>query len=138
MTRGIVTQVSGSVVDVKFETGRLPKIKEALSVIVGGSRRVMEVAQHIGGDRVRCIMLSESEGLARGMKVTAYGSGLQVPVGTCTLGRMFNVLGETIDGGPPMSGKGVTRWPIHRKAPSFAQHVEHSAQRTRPHRHLQA
>ena len=120
MTKGTVTQVSGSVVDVKFEAGRLPKINEALAVMVDGKRRVMEVAQHIGNDRVRCIMLSESEGLARGMTAMAYGLGIQVPVGTCTLGRMFNVLGEPIDNGEPME-KGVTRWPIHRKAPSFAQ-----------------
>ena len=98
MTKGTVTQVSGSVVDIRFDAGRLPKINEAIAVTVDGKRRIMEVAQHIGNDRVRCIMLSESEGLARGMEAMAYGDGIQVPVGTCTLGRMFNVLGEAIDG----------------------------------------
>ncbi len=120
MTKGTVTQVSGSVVDIRFDAGRLPKINEAIAVTVDGKRRIMEVAQHIGNDRVRCIMLSESEGLARGMEAMAYGGGIQVPVGTCTLGRMFNVLGEAIDGGEPLE-KDVPRWPIHRKAPSFAQ-----------------
>ena len=120
MTKGIVTQVSGSVVDVRFEPGCLPKIKEALSVTVDGEKRVMEVAQHIGNDRVRCIMLSESEGLARGMAADAGGHGLQVPVGTVTLGRMFNVLGDVIDGGQPLA-EDTARWPIHRKAPAFDQ-----------------
>ena len=120
ITKGTVTQVSGSVVDVRFKTGQLPKIKEALSVMVDGKRRVMEVAQHTGRDRVRCIMLAESEGLAKGMEVTAYGLGLRVPVGTATLGRMFNVMGDAIDGGPQL-GRDVPRWSIHRKAPSFAQ-----------------
>ena len=120
MTKGIVTQVSGSVVDVRFEPGCLPKIKEALSVTVDGKKRVMEVAQHIGNDRVRCIMLSESEGLARGMAADAGGQGLQVPVGTVTLGRMFNVLGDVIDGGQPLA-EDAARWPIHRKAPAFDQ-----------------
>ena len=120
MTKGIVTQVSGSVVDVRFEPGCLPKIKEALSVTVDGEKRVMEVAQHIGNDRVRCIMLSESEGLARGMAADAGGQGLQVPVGTVTLGRMFNVLGDVIDGGQPLA-EDAARWPIHRKAPAFDQ-----------------
>mgnify|MGYP001080556366 CR=1 FL=1 len=118
MTKGTITQVSGSVVDAVFEPGRLPKIKEALSVAVDGRERVMEVAQHIGRNRVRCVMLAESEGLARGMEVTAFGSGIQVPVGQCTLGRMFNVLGETIDGGGPLPPD-TDRWSIHRKAPSF-------------------
>ena len=118
MTKGTITQVSGSVVDAVFEPGRLPKIKEALSVAVDGRERVMEVAQHIGRNRVRCVMLAESEGLARGMEVTAFGSGIQVPVGQCTLGRMFNVLGETIDGGGPLPPD-TDRWSIHRRAPSF-------------------
>ena len=118
MTKGTITQVSGSVVDVRFAPGQLPKIREALAVTVEGRRRVMEVAQHVGGNKVRCIMLSESEGLARGMEVSAYGQGIQVPVGERTLGRMFNVLGEPIDGGEPIPRE-AERWPIHRRAPSF-------------------
>jgi F-type H+-transporting ATPase subunit beta len=118
MTRGTIVQISGSVIDVTFPLGELPKINEALTVVVDDHPRTMEVAQHIGNQRVRCIMLAESEGLARGMEVMASGTGIQVPVGTVTLGRMFNVLGEPIDGGEPLP-KDTPRWNIHRKAPSF-------------------
>ena len=117
---GIIVQISGSVVDVRFEQGRLPKIKEALTVKVNDSERVMEVLQHTGNHTVRCIMLSESEGLSRGAEVTALGDGLKVPVGECTLGRMFNVLGEPIDGKAPIDDRNE-RWNIHRKAPAFEQ-----------------
>ena len=119
MSIGTIIQISGPVIDVEFETGQLPKIKEALWVAVDGKRRVMEVAQHIGNRAVRCIMLSESEGLARGMSVTADGNGIQVPVGACTLGRVFNVLGEPIDGEGPVP-ESQERWGIHRKPPAFA------------------
>lgn len=118
MNTGKIVQISGPVVDVEFETGRLPKIKEALTVAVDGKVRVMETAQHIGNAIVRCIVLAESEGLARGMEVNATGSGIRVPVGRCTLGRMFNVLGEPIDGGESISDENE-RWNIHRKAPAF-------------------
>lgn len=117
---GKIVQVSGSVVDVIFESGQIPKIKEALTVTVGTQKRVMEVAQHIGDNTVRCIMLAESEGLSRGMDVTASGKNITVPVGECTLGRVFNVLGEPIDGGSEISDDAI-RWSIHRKAPSFAE-----------------
>ena len=120
MTKGTVIQISGSVVDAVFPAGQLPKIREALSVTCQGKRRVMEVAQHIGNNRVRCIMLSESEGLSRGLEVTAEGSGIRVPVGEQTLGRMFNVLGDPIDGGEPVPDT-AERWPIHRSAPPFDQ-----------------
>ena len=115
---GKIVQVSGSVVDVRFEPGHLPKIKEALTVNVDGRDVVMEVAQHIGNYTVRCIMLAGSEGLARNMDVIATGNNIQVPVGECTLGRMFNVLGQPIDGGDPVPAD-QERWNIHRKAPSF-------------------
>ena len=115
---GKIIQVSGSVIDVAFEKGRLPKIKEALSVSVNNKTRMMEVAQHIGGNTVRCIMLSESEGLYRGMEVVATGANISVPVGEATLGRMFNVLGEPIDGGAPIDDR-IEKWNIHRNAPSF-------------------
>lgn len=117
---GKIVQISGSVVDVAFEKGKLPKIKEALTVSLQGKNRVMEVAQHIGDNTVRCIMLSESEGLSRGMEVTATGGNIRVPVGKVTLGRMFNVLGEPIDGGAPIDEE-VERWNIHRSAPGFAE-----------------
>ena len=115
---GKIVQVSGSVVDVRFEPGHLPKIKEALIVQVDGHDVVMEVAQHIGNYTVRCIMLAGSEGLARNMEVIATGNNIQVPVGECTLGRMFNVLGQPIDGGAEIPAE-QERWNIHRKAPSF-------------------
>ena len=99
MNTGKIVAVSGPVIDVRFPHGQLPKMKEALRVTVEGAERVMEVAQHIGHDTVRCIMLAESENIVRGMDVYADGNGIRVPVGECTLGRMFNVLGQPIDGG---------------------------------------
>ena len=118
MITGKIIQVSGSVVDVAFEKGKLPKLKEALEVNINGKNRVMEVAQHIGDGVVRCIMLFESEGLFRGMEVTATGNNISVPVGDAVLGRMFNVLGEPIDGGAPISDS-TLRLGIHRDAPAF-------------------
>lgn len=115
---GKIIQVSGSVVDVAFEKGSLPKIREALYVLVNNKKRVMEVAQHIGGNVVRCLMLSESEGLSRGLEVTSTGNNIRVPVGEATLGRMFNVLGDPIDGGEPIE-EAAERWNIHRNAPDF-------------------
>ena len=120
MKIGKIVQVSGSVIDVEFKHGHLPNIKEALTVTVDGEQKVMEVAQHVGRDTVRCIILAESENLARNMDVVATGASIKVPVGEATLGRMFNVLGQTIDGGPPISDQ-EARWEIHRKAPSFEQ-----------------
>ncbi|MCD7749199.1 MAG: F0F1 ATP synthase subunit beta, partial [Oscillospiraceae bacterium] len=120
MNKGIIAEISGPVVDVTFETGVLPKIKEALTVQVDGEERVMEVAKHIDRQTVRCIMLAESEKLRRGMEVTAAGTGIQVPVGQCTLGRMFNVLGQPIDGGEPVP-ESAPRWEIHRPVPPFAE-----------------
>ena len=119
LNSGKIVQVSGPVVDVTFDAGHLPHIREALRVTVDGQSRVMEVAQHLDDVTARCIMLSPSEGLCRGMDVEALGSGISVPVGDVTLGRMFNVLGEPIDGGAPVP-ETAQRWCIHRKAPSFA------------------
>ena len=99
MNKGKIVQVMGPVVDVEFENNDIPYIKDALEVDNNGKRCVMEVAQHIGNNTVRCIMLNASEGLSRDMEVTATGSGIKVPVGDKTLGRLFNVLGDTIDGG---------------------------------------
>ena len=115
---GKIIQVSGSVVDVRFEPSHLPKINEALTVDIDDKQLVMEVAQHIGNNAVRCIMLSGSEGLARNMVVKATGNTIQVPVGEATLGRMFNVLGQPIDGGAEIPAD-QERWGIHRNAPSF-------------------
>ncbi len=119
---GKIIQISGSVIDVQFEKGHLPRIKDALTVKFGEKTLVMEVAQHIGDAMVRCIMLAGSEGLARGMEVTATGSGITVPVGEITLGRMFNVTGEPIDGGAPIP-ENTERWSIHRKAPKFEEQM---------------
>ena len=116
--KGVIIQVLGPVVDVAFEEGSLPSIRDALEVTLDGQRLVMEVAQQMGNDTVRCIMLSTSEGLSRGMEVTATGGPICVPVGSETLGRMFNVLGDTIDDGGPV--KGTEQWAIHRDPPGFA------------------
>ena len=115
---GKIRQISGSVVDVAFEDRNLPKIKEALRIYLNGKAHIMEVAQHISSTEVRCIMLSESEGLYRGMEVEKTGNNICVPVGEAVLGRMFNVLGDPIDGGSPIDDR-VTKWNIHRSAPSF-------------------
>lgn len=114
---GKIVQVSGPVVDVEFEDGNLPSIKEALYVINNQKKCVMEVSQHIGHNVVRCIMLAASEGLCRDMEVVATGRGIAVPVGEKTLGRLFNVLGETLDGGESLDDD--EHWGIHREAPSF-------------------
>lgn len=118
--KGIITAVQGPVVDVEFEKNTVPKLREALKVDLNGETKIMEVAQHIGDNSVRCIMLAESEGLARGMEVLRDKKTIEVPVGEITLGRMFNVLGQPIDGGQEISSESL-RWGIHRKAPSFAE-----------------
>ena len=118
MRTGKIIQVAGSVVDVRFPRGTLPRIREALTVTLDGRRCVMEVAQHLSDETVRCIMLTGSEGLARGMDVVSDGESLRVPVGKCTLGRLFNVFGEPIDGGEPI-GEAEPRRSIHRKPPAF-------------------
>ena len=118
MTKGKIVQVSGPVIDISFPNGCLPKIRDAVFIELDGKKKVMEVAQHVDAATVRCIMLSDSEGLARGMEAETAGCGISVPVGSLTLGRMFNVHGEPIDGGRDIPADAL-RWPIHRKAPSF-------------------
>ena len=115
--KGKIVQVSGPVVDVEFADGNLPRIKDALYVMNNGKKCVMEVSQHIGDNVVRCIMLAASEGLCRDMEGTATGSGIQVPVGEQTLGRLFNVLGETLDGKESLENG--EHWCIHREPPTF-------------------
>ena len=117
MKTGKIIQVLGPVVDVEFENQELPAIRDALEVQNGDKKCVMEVAQHIGNHVVRCIMLAASEGLHRDMEVTAEGSSIKVPVGEKTLGRLFNVLGETIDDGEPI--KDAPKMAIHREPPTF-------------------
>ena len=117
--QGKVLQVLGPVVDVQFENGSLPKIYDALTVENGGETQVLEVLKHLGDGAVRCITLATSEGLTRGMEVTATGGPISVPVGEGTLGRMFNVLGNPIDEKGQVDCK--EKWPIHREAPGFAE-----------------
>ena len=121
MNYGKITQVMGPVVDVEFE-GRLPKIKEALWVENEGKRVVMEVSQHLGENTVRCIMLASSEGLYKDMQVLATGEAISVPVGEKTLGRLFNVVGDTIDGLESLENE--EHWSIHRKAPGFDEQAQ--------------
>ncbi len=116
MNTGKIVQVMGPVVDVYFED-KLPNIKEALEVIVDGKKLVMEVSQHVGNNIVRCIMLAASEGLYKDMEVVATGKAISVPVGKKCLGRLFNVVGETIDGLEELDDE--KHWEIHRDPPSF-------------------
>ena len=115
---GKITQIIGAVLDVKFPEGNLPEINEAINVDRGnGEKLVVEVAQHLGDDTVRCIAMGPTDGLVRGMEAVATGSPISVPVGENTLGRIFNVLGEPIDNKPAPEVE--KRFPIHRSAPSF-------------------
>ena len=116
MSYGKIVQVMGPVVDVQFD-GTLPKIKDALEVNNNGKKTVMEVAQHIGNNVVRCIMLAASEGLYKDMQVEATGGSIKVPIGEKTLGRLFNVVGETIDDLESLDNE--EHWSIHRKPPTF-------------------
>ena len=115
---GKLTQIIGAVLDIKFPEGGLPEINDAVNVpLEDGKNLVVEVAQHLGDDTVRCIAMGPTDGLKRGMTAEATGGPISVPVGEATLGRMFNVLGEPIDEKPAPTG--VQYDPIHRKAPSF-------------------
>ena len=117
---GKVTQIIGAVLDIKFGNGALPEINDAIDIPKeDGSKLVVEVAQHLGDDTVRCIAMGPSDGLVRGMDAIATGNPISVPVGEATLGRIFNVLGEPIDEKP--APEGVKYQPIHRKAPTFAE-----------------
>jgi F-type H+-transporting ATPase subunit beta len=115
--KGIVTQVIGPVVDVKFEDG-VPAIKNALEIKHGEVTLVLEVAQHLGLNRVRCIAMGETAGLARETEVQDTGAPISVPVGAAALGRMFNVIGEPIDG-KEATPKNAARLPIHRDPPPY-------------------
>ncbi len=118
MSAGKIIEISGPVVDCQFPAGSIPKIKTALKVEVDSKVKTLEVAEHIGGGVVRCLVLSDSLGLARGIEVVNTGRSITVPVGENTLGRMFNVLGDTIDGGENLP-EGTPTLPIHRKPPKF-------------------
>ena len=116
---GRVSQVMGPVVDVRFEEGKLPPINNALTVPIGDRTLTIEVAQHIGDNTVRCIAMSSTDGLKRNTKVTDTGASISVPVGRETLGRIFNVLGDTVDN--KEAPKTEERWDIHRPAPEYSE-----------------
>lgn len=119
MNTGKIVEVSSSVVDVYFE--QLPKIKNALKVTIDDKEYTMEVAEHIGDNVVRCLMLGKSEGLYRGQEVVDTGDTIMVPVGEATLGRMFNCLGETIDDKPGLESGLESKWSIFRDPPKFSE-----------------
>ncbi len=116
--KGKITQIIGAVLDIKFAEGLLPQIYEAIEIQTAeGKKLVVEVAQHLGDDIVRCIAMGPTDGLVRGMEAVATGNPISVPVGENTLGRIFNVTGDPIDNKPVPEN--VTYMPIHRKAPTF-------------------
>ena len=116
--KGKITQIIGAVLDIKFAEGKLPAIYEAIEITrTSGEVLVVEVAQHLGDETVRCIAMGPTDGLVRGMDAIATGSPISVPVGEQTLGRIFNVTGDPIDNKP--APQGVKHMPIHREAPSF-------------------
>ena len=125
MSTGKITQVIGPVVDVEFETGKLPAIYNALEVqgienkdiFAYSTKLVLEVAQHLGESQVRAVAMASTDGLFRGMSVSDTGGPIMVPVGKETLGRILNVIGEPVDKGPAINAKKM--YPIHRPAPSF-------------------
>src|SRR3989338_1350231 len=142
MNKGTIKKIIGPVIDVEFSEGiNLPDIYTALEVNKEGKKIVLEVEQHLGGGVVRAVAMDTTDGLSRGMDVVNTGAPISVPVGAGTLGRIFNVLGEAIDGLPPPrpsgtppqaggeknpprldkegAGGGVKRMPIHRKAPAY-------------------
>ena len=114
---GKVISVIGPVLDIKYENGKLPNLLNAIEIDADGRKVTLEVAQHIGDDVVRCIAMSSTDGLVRGMDAVDTGSGISVPVGECTLGRIFNLLGEPVDNKP--APENPERWEIHRDAPSY-------------------
>ena len=117
MSKGIIHQIIGPVIDIKFEPEHLPDLLNAINIELDGRTIVAEVAQHIGDDIVRCVALSSTDGLIRGMQAEDTGGPISVPVGSEVLGRLFNVIGETIDGREPVVTE--TRSSIHKPAPSF-------------------
>src|ERR1700691_504813 len=114
---GKITQVISAVIDVKFESGHLPAILNALETTNDGKRLVLEVAQHLGEGEVRCIAMDSTDGLTRGQEVSDTGAPISVPVGPETLGRIINVIGEPIDERGPIGNKKTAA--IHAEAPPF-------------------
>ncbi len=120
-SKGRVVQILGPVVDVEFPAGNLPEIYDAVEIPKDGGKLVVEVQQHLGDNWTRCIAMGTTDGLRRGLEAISTGAPISVPVGPATLGRIFNVLGEPIDGAGAVEAD--TYYPIHRKAPSFEDQV---------------
>src|SRR5690625_2653599 len=117
---GKVAQVIGPVVDVAFASGdNLPKIYDSLEVSLGGNTLVLEVQSHIGENTVRTISMDSTDGLSRGVEVVATGAPIQMPIGEAVYGRLFNVIGDSIDGMESLPKTGKDGMPIHREAPKF-------------------
>ena len=116
---GTVSQIMGPVLDIRFPEGQLPELLSAIEIPRNGETVVAEVAQHIGDNVVRCIAMSSTDGLQRGIEAIDTGAPISVPVGENCLGRVFNLLGQTIDEGQQVEG--AERWPIHRPAPEYDQ-----------------
>ena len=116
---GKVVQIIGPVLDIRFESGRLPDLLNAIEIQNGKDKLVCEVASQIGDDTVRCIAMSSTDGMSRGMEAVDTGTGITVPVGDATLGRIFNLLGEPVDNGPVPEE--APRWCIHRAPPSYSE-----------------
>ncbi len=114
---GKVVQIIGPVVDVRFENENLPEILNAIEINFNNKSLIVEVAQHIGDNTVRCVAMSSTDGLVRGVDAVDSGAPIAVPVGAVTLGRIYNVLGKAIDAKP--DPEGCEKWPIHREAPAF-------------------
>ncbi|MBR6744422.1 MAG: F0F1 ATP synthase subunit beta, partial [Clostridia bacterium] len=116
---GKVIQIIGPVLDIKFENGRLPDLLNAIEIMHEGKKVVCEVASQLGDDVVRCIAMSSTDGMSRGMDAYDTGTGITVPVGEATLGRIFNLLGEAVDNQPdPLNAE---RWCIHRDPPPYSE-----------------
>lgn len=123
---GTVVQIIGPVVDIRFDQGKLPALYNAIEIPFKDSKIVVEAENDIGDDRVRCISMSPTDGLTRGMDAIDTGAPIEVPVGKAVLGRMFNVLGDPIDGLGELD-KNIAKAPIHREAPGFEQQVSDNA-----------
>ena len=117
MNEGKISQITGAVLDVKFDSDKLPNLYNAIEIPFNDGKIVAEVMQHLGNDTVRCVAMSSTDGLQRGMKVIDTGAPISAPVGEEVLGRVFNILGEAIDEKGEV--KSAEKWPIHREAPKF-------------------
>lgn len=117
MNEGKITQIMGAVLDIEFEKEKLPSLYNAIEIPLGDGHVIAEVMQHLGNNVVRCVAMSSTDGLQRGSKAIDTGAPIQAPVGEKVLGRVFNVLGETIDGEGEITAD--EKWSIHRDAPAF-------------------